>query len=233
MTNDRKPHPGQHTAIVFDFGGVLVDWSPYYLYRKLLADDAAITQFLSEIRFYEWNLEQDRGRSFDEGVAVLSAQFPQYANLIAAYHLRYAEAISGPIAGTVEVLRALKEAGYPLYGLSNWATEKFNLVRPHYGFFDWFDDIMLSAAVKLVKPDPQIYNLFLRLIRRTAEDCVYIDDSAPNVAVAQRLGFTAIHFASSAQLQLELDRLGVLPSNGRHSTDSGVDSDRPGSARYA
>jgi len=215
MLNDRNYPSDQRTAVVFDFGGVLVDWSPYYLYRKLLPDDAAITQFLSEIGFYEWNLKQDQGRTFDEGVAVLSAQFPQHAALIEAYHRRYEEAIRGPIKGTVEVLRALKAAGYPLYGLSNWSTEKFNLVRPRYEFFNWFDDIMLSAAVKLVKPDPQIFKLFLQLIRRSAKDCVYIDDSAPNVAAARQLRFSAIQFTSPAQLQLEFDRLGVLSRNGR------------------
>jgi 2-haloacid dehalogenase len=202
-------HENHHQAVVFDFGGVLVDWNPYYLYRKLLADDdAAIARFLTEIGFHEWNLQQDNGRSFDEGVAVLSAQFPQYAELIRAYHLRYEEAITGPIRETVEVLRALKEAGYPLYGLSNWSTEKFNLVRPKYEFFNWFDDIVISAAVKLVKPDPKIFALFLQQIQRTAEECVYIDDSAVNVEIANRLGFTAIHFTSPAQLRTELNRLG-------------------------
>ncbi len=223
MTNDRKLLPGQPTAMVFDFGGVLVDWSPYYLYRKLLPDDAAITQFLNEVGFYEWNLHQDHGRTFDEGVAVLSAQFPQYAALIEAYHRRYAEAISGPIAGTVEALRALKATGYPLYGLSNWSTEKFNLVRPQYAFFNWFDEIMISGAVKLVKPDPQIFKLFLQLIRRSAEECLYIDDSAPNVAEANRLGFTAIQFNSPAQLRIDLDRLGVLRLDGYGSVSESHD----------
>ena len=123
-------------AIVFDFGGVLVDWNSHYLYRKLLnGDDAAIDRFLTEIGFTEWNLHQDKGRSFAAGVAVLSAQFPQYADLIRAYDERWQESLSGPIPGTVEILRKLKDARYPLYGLSNWALEKFNLVRHQYEFF--------------------------------------------------------------------------------------------------
>lgn len=160
-------------------------------------------------------MQQDKGRPFNEAVALLSAQFPHYAGLIKAYDERYEESIRGPVWGTIEVLRSLKETGYPLYGLSNWSNEKFNLVRPRYEFFSWFDDIVVSGEVKLVKPDPAIFTLFLKQIGRTAAECVYIDDSAPNVAVADRLGFTAIHFTSPAQLRVELDRLGVLHLNGQ------------------
>jgi len=206
-----KPNP----AIVFDFGGVLVDWNSHYLYRKLLnGDDAAIDRFLTEIGFTEWNLHQDKGRSFADGVAVLSAQFPQYADLIRAYDERWQESLSGPITGTVEILRSLKEAYYPLYGLSNWALEKFNLVRHQYEFFSWFDDILISSTVNLIKPDPQIFTLFLDRIGWVATDCVYVDDSAANIMTANQLGFTTIHFQSPDQLAAELRQLGLLRQNG-------------------
>jgi 2-haloacid dehalogenase len=207
-------NPSPH-ALVFDFGGVLIDWDPHYLYRPFFnGDDAAIDRFLQEINFSEWNLQQDGGRSFDEGVAVLSKQYPQYAHLIRAYHERYADSIIAPIAGTVNILRACQAAGYPLYGLSNWAQEKFDLVRPQYDFFDCFDDILISSTVNLVKPDPRIFEIFLQRIGRRAEDCIYIDDSAANVVTADRLGFSTIHFTSPAQLAAELDRLDVIRLNG-------------------
>lgn len=203
-------------AIIFDFGGVLVEWDPHYLYRPFFnGDDAAIDRFLQEINFREWNLHQDGGRSFDEGVAVLSAQFPQYAHLIRAYHERWAESIIGPMAGTVDILRALKAAGYALFGLSNWAQEKFELARRKYDFFGCFDDILISSTVNLVKPDPRIFEIFLRRIGRRAEECVYIDDSAENIVAADRLGFSTIHFESPAQLAAELERLDVIHLNGR------------------
>jgi 2-haloacid dehalogenase len=202
-------------ALIFDFGGVLVDWDPHYLYRPFFnGDDAAIDRFMQEIGFHAWNVQQDGGRSFDDGVAALSAQFPQHAPLIRAYHEHYADSIVGPIAGTVDILRACQAAGYPLYGLSNWAQEKFDLVRPQYEFFDCFDDILISSTVNLVKPDPRIFEIFLARIERRAEECVYIDDSAVNAAAADRLGFVTIHFESPAQLATELDRLGVLSLNG-------------------
>ncbi len=204
-------------ALIFDFGGVLVDWDSHSLYRKLFdGDDAAIDRFLAEINFTAWNLHQDQGRSFAEGVAALSAQFPQYADLIRAYDERWPESLSGPIAGTVEILRTLKAAQYPLYGLSNWALEKFELVRhlPQYEFFSWFDDILISSTVKLIKPDPNIFTLFLDRIGWAAPDCVYIDDSAPNILTAHQLGFATIHFQSSEQLAQELQQLGLLRQNG-------------------
>ena len=205
----------QQPALVFDFGGVLIDWDPHYVYRPFFnGDDAAIDRFMREIGFHEWNLHQDGGRSFDEGVAVLSAQFPHYAPLIRAYHERYEDAIIGPVAGTVEILRACQAAGYPLYGLSNWAQEKFDLIRPKYDFFECFDDILISSTVNLVKPDPRIFEIFLARIDRRAEECLYIDDSAVNAATAERLGFTTIRFESPRQLAAELDRLNVLPLNG-------------------
>ncbi len=203
-------------AIIFDFGGVLVNWDPHYLYRPFFnGDDAAIDRFMQEIGFDEWNLQQDGGRSFDEGVAVLSQQFPQYAQLIRAYHECYPDSIIGPVEGTVKILRACKAAGYPLYGLSNWAKEKFDLVRPKYDFFDCFDDILISSTVNLVKPDPRIFAIFLEQINRRADECVYIDDSAVNAAAADRLGFVTIHFESPPQLAAELDRLGVIHLNGQ------------------
>ena len=204
-------------AIVFDFGGVLVDWSPYYLYRPFFGgDDTAIDRFMCEVGFHEWNLQQDGGRSFDIGVAELSKQFPQYAALIRAYHERYEDSIRGPVTGTVKILRALRNAGYPLYGLSNWAMEKFVLIRPKYEFFTWFDDILISSTVDLIKPDPRIFEVFLARIGRQAQECVYIDDSAANAVAAERLGFITIQFQSPAQLAVELDRLNVLNLNGHH-----------------
>ena len=203
LTDHTKNRP---LAIVFDFGNVLVDWDPRYLYRKLLDGDQTIEQFLGEIDFFEWNLQHDAGRPFDESIAEMCARFPQYCDLIRAYDLRYEESISGPIWPTVEVLRTLKDAGYPLYALSNWPADKFDLVRPKYEFFSWFDDIVVSGKVRIAKPDPRIFELLLRRIGRPAGECLFIDDSPKNIAVAQQLGFRTIRYFSTGQLKQELAR---------------------------
>jgi 2-haloacid dehalogenase len=191
-------------AIVFDFGNVLVDWNPHYLYRKLLDGDQAIDQFLGEIDFFQWNLQHDAGRPFDESIAEMCALYPQYCDLIRAYDLRYEESISGPIWPTVEVLRSLKDAGYPLYALSNWPADKFDLVRPKYEFFSWFDDIVISGKVRIAKPDRRIFELLLQRIGRPPGECLFIDDSPKNIAAAQQLGFQTIHFHSAEQLKQDL-----------------------------
>ena len=197
-------------AIIFDFGGVLIDWNPRHLYRKLLASEQAVEDFMREIGFAEWNLEQDKGRPLPEGVAELSAKFPQYCDLIQAYDLRYDESILGPIQPTVDVLFRLKQAGYSLYGLSNWNGDKFQSVRRQYPFLEWFDDIVISGEVKLAKPDPRIFQVLLARIGRTAGECLFVDDSAANIATAQQLGFATIHYRSPQQLEETLRRMGLL-----------------------
>ncbi len=205
-----NPETRQDIAIVFDFGKVLIDWNPRYLYRKLFqGNDEAIERFLAEIGFEEWNIKQDAGRPFDEAVAELCGQFPQYCELIRAYHDRYEETILGPIGGTVEILKDLKKRGYPLHAISNWSQEKFQLVRPRYPFLDWFETIVLSGEVKLAKPDPRIFLLLLDKIDRRAEECLLIDDAWANIAVAQSLGFQTIWFQSPEQLREGLRGMGI------------------------
>ena len=198
-------------AVVFDFGNVLVDWDPRYLYRNLFRDDeAAMERFLVEVDFMEWNRQQDEGRTFSEGVTELCGRFPQYCDLIQAYDDRWVESLGGPIWPTVAVLRRLRDAGYPLYGLSNWSAEKFTIVCADYPFFDWFEDIILSGDVRLLKPDERIFELVLGRIGKPAGECLFIDDSFENIEKARVMGFEVIHFQTAEQLEAELCRREVL-----------------------
>ncbi len=197
-------------SIIFDFGGVLLDWNPHNLYRRYFNNPHEIDQFLSEINFPEWNLQQDKGRPFSQGVAELSAKFPKYSQLIHAYSENWGESIVGPITGTIGILKSLKNAGYAIYGLSNWSSETFPIAYEKYDFFKLFDGIIISGEVKLVKPDPAIFEIMLKMINHPAAECLLIDDSAPNIATAEMLGFTAIHFKSPEQLELELQKLKIL-----------------------
>jgi len=198
-------------AIIFDFGGVLLNWDPRNLYQRYFPDQPqALEGFLAEINFYEWNAEQDKGRTFAEGIAELSAQFPQHAHLIQAYYDNWEDSITGAISGTVDILLALKQRRYPLYGLSNWSAETYPRARQKYPFFDWFDEVILSGDVNLNKPDPAIFNLLLNKTDYLASECILIDDSQPNIDAAKKLGFSTIHFSSSENLQIELQRLNLL-----------------------
>jgi 2-haloacid dehalogenase len=198
-------------AVVFDFGGVLIEWNPLLVYKKYFHDDEnAIRAFMEEVGFAEWNLQQDMGRPFAAAVEELSSRFPQYADLIQAYDKEWEASIAGPIQPTVGILYELKEAGYPLYGLSNWSEEKFQLVRPKYTFFDWFDDVLVSGEVKLVKPDPRIYTVFLERIGRSPAECLFVDDSQENIRVSSEMGFSTIRFRSPQQLRDELRSRSLL-----------------------
>jgi 2-haloacid dehalogenase len=199
-------------AIVFDFGGVLIDWNPRHLYRKLFADENAMEQFFADAQFMEWNLEQDRGGRFAQGVAEHAEKFPQYAKHLRAFDERWRETVGGEISGTVEILRALKRAGHRLYGLTNWSAEKFALVEHEFSFLQWFDGIVVSGRVGLIKPEPRIFELLLEQIGLPARECLFIDDAEKNIAAARALGLHTIHFVSPAQLANELRALSLLPA---------------------
>jgi len=197
-------------AIIFDFGGVLVDWNPHNLYRRFFQNPQEIDKFLSEINFSEWNLQQDKGRSFAQGVAELTTKFPQHSELIRAYSDLWEDSIVGPINGSVEILRELIKAGYSIYGLSNWSSEKFPIAFNKYDFFKLFDGIVISGDVKVAKPDPAIFEIILKMINRSPGECLLIDDSASNIDAANKLGFNTILFKSPQQLQLELQKMDII-----------------------
>lgn len=161
-----------------------------------------------------WNAHQDRGRTFKEGVADHSEKFPQHAHLIQAYHDHWKDSIGDVHEDTVEILKQLKQKGYPLYGLSNWSAETFPYARENFDFFGLFDDMVISSYVSYVKPEPEIYQLLLEKIKRPAQECLFIDDSLPNIEQANKMGFVTILYLSSAQLRLELKKLGILNAKG-------------------
>lgn len=198
-------------AIIFDYGNVLIEWNPRHVYRRYFPDDPeGMEKFLSEINFMEWNAQQDKGRTFAEGVAILSEQFPHHANLIRAYHEHWVDSIGEAFTGTVEILKRLKKAGYPLYGFSNWSAETFPSVRAKHSFFDLFDDMVISGAVGYVKPEPEIYRILLEKVGKPAHECLFIDDSLPNIQQANKIGFATIHFQSPSQLEEELTHLELI-----------------------
>ncbi len=197
-------------AIIFDFGGVLLEWNPRNLYRRYFDRPEEMEAFLSEIDFTSWNAQQDKGRPWDEAVAVLSAQFPHRAELIRAYHEHWEESVGGPIEGTVEIARRLKRAAYHIVGLTNWSAETFPIARRKYDFLHLFDAIIVSGEVGLIKPDPAIFELAVKKTGVPASQCVFIDDHEANVAMAQRLGMQAVLFRGTGALEAKLAEMGIL-----------------------
>ncbi len=191
-------------AVVFDLGGVLIDWDPRYLYRKLLADEAAVEEFLATVCTPEWNAEQDRGRPFAEGIAELVERYPAQAAAIAAYAERWPEMLGGDIPGTVELLAELRAAGMPMYALTNWSAETFVVARERFPFLDWFDGVLVSGEERMIKPDPRFFRLLVDRFGLRPETTFFVDDSEANVEAARRLGLDAVRFIGPEQLRRDL-----------------------------
>ena len=198
-------------AIIFDYGNVLLEWDPKFVYDRYFPNDPeGMERFFDEVNFADWNSQQDKGRPFKEGIALLSREFPHYSHLIQAYHDLWIDSVGGAIAGTVDILKRLKQAGYPVYGLSNWSAETFPYMRERHDFFDLFDDMVISGEVGHVKPEPEIFQILLDKIGRPAEECLFIDDSLTNIGQAQKLGFATILFQSPQRLESSLRDLQIL-----------------------
>jgi 2-haloacid dehalogenase len=196
---------------VFDLGGVLIDWNPRYLYRKLFAgDDAAMEHFLANICTPGWNSQQDGGRSFAEACAALKLEHPSYAELIDAWPDRHGEMLAGAIPGAVELLAELRDRGVPLYALSNWSAETFPTAQGRFEFLQWFRGILLSGKVRLNKPDPRIFRILFERFGIDPNQAVYIDDLASNVEAAKVLGMHGILFTDAAAVRDELLTVGLL-----------------------
>lgn len=197
-------------TVVFDLGGVLIDWDPRHLYRRLFDDEGEMEAFLATVATPEWNLAQDAGRPWATAVATLAAAHPDQEAMIRAYHERWPETMAGEIPATVELLAELRQAGRRIYALSNWSAETFPVALDRFPFLAWFDAIVISGEVGVVKPEPQIFEHLIREHGVVPRNAVFVDDSAQNVAAAATLGFTALQFQDAATLRRELHALGLL-----------------------
>ena len=201
-------------AVVFDFCGVLFDWNPHHLYRKLIADDHERQWFLDNICTQAWNTQQDAGRTLADGTLSLIEQYPHHERLIQAYYDRWHEMLRGALPDGVAILKALHQADMPLFGLTNWSAETFPYARANYPFLKRFRDILVSGEVKLIKPDPAIYHASLSQVREhlpdiQASEVVFIDDVAGNIEAAIALGWQGIHHVSAERTAARLRELGV------------------------
>jgi 2-haloacid dehalogenase len=211
---DEPPAPGSIDAVVFDIGGVLLDWDPRYLYRKLFVDDGEMERFLDEICTLEWHSAHDLGVPASRSTAELAIAHPEHAELISAWATRSEEMISGEISEAVEMLAALKRTGMPCYALTNMEAETYPLRRDRYEFMGWFDGTVVSAHEGIAKPDPEIFRRLLARFDLRAERTVMIDDSAANLEAARSLGMQTVHFRSAAELRRWLVAAGLLSGDG-------------------
>lgn len=197
--------------IIFDFGGVVMDWDPRYFFKSYFNDDEKMEYFLENIAQSSWNIEQDRGRPLQEGTDILVAQHPEWEKEIRAYYDNWPVMLRSDIPENVNVLRNLSNTNYELFGLTNWSQETFPYALENYDFFQLFNGkIVVSGDEKLVKPDPKIWHILIDRYQIQAEESVFIDDNAENIRVAGELGFKTVHVTNETKLDEELRKLGVL-----------------------
>lgn len=203
---------GKIDTVIFDFGGVLIDWNPAYVYLKeFRGDEQKMNHFLEHICSWEWNDNQDAGYMLQQATEDRVAMFPEYERLIRMYYGRWKDMLGYEHSETVEVLKLLKELGkHKLLGLTNWSHETFPIALERFDFLSWFDGIVVSGTEKMKKPDLRIYQLTLDRYGVTAKNAVFIDDKKENIDAAIKKGMYGIHFKTATKLKEELRRLEVL-----------------------
>lgn len=203
---------GKIDTVIFDFGGVLIDWNPAYVYLKeFRGDTEKMNHFLNTICSWEWNENQDAGYLIQQATEERVALFPEHERLIRMYYERWKDMLGYEHTETVELLKQLKERGkHKLLGLTNWSHETFPVALERFDFLSWFDGIVVSGVEKMKKPDARIYQLTLDRYDVTAENAVFIDDKQENVEAAKKVGIHGIHHTGAQQLKNELKQLKVL-----------------------
>ncbi len=197
--------------IIFDLGGVLIDWNPRHLYKKVFADEAQMDSFLSQVCTPDWNEMQDAGRSLQEGTSLLVNQFPTYEDEIRMFYDRWEEMLNGSISKTETLLRELaKRTDLRLFALTNWSAETFPIAQDQFDFLNLFEGIVVSGIEKIKKPDPAIYRLLLDRFKINAGESIFIDDNLRNTQAAQNEGIRGIHYVGPELLRNDLQKLRIL-----------------------
>lgn len=198
-------------TIIFDLGGVLIDWNPRYLYRKIFDTEEEVTWFLENVCTSEWNDHQDAGRSFQEATDELVARFPDHEAPIRAWYDRWQETIPGPVHETVEILKHFKEnPTHRLYALTNWSAETFPWALNTFDFLHWFEGIVVSGVEKTRKPYPEFYRILFDRYYIDPSKALFIDDNIKNIEGGKAVGLNTIHFQSPRQLREDLQKAGLI-----------------------
>ncbi|HVF80339.1 MAG TPA: HAD family phosphatase [Flavisolibacter sp.] len=199
------------TTIIFDLGGVLIDWNPAYVFDTLIPDEEKRKHFFANICTAEWNEDQDAGRTIKEANEILVQKHPEWKEHIEAYYGRWEEMLGGPIEETVEIFRQLRQRNtYKFYALTNWSAELFPVALQRYDFLHWFDGRLVSGEEKLRKPFPEFYQLLLDRFHIKKEEAIFIDDNLRNAEAAEAFGIKTIRFINPSQLKAALQENGVL-----------------------
>jgi 2-haloacid dehalogenase len=198
-------------TIIFDLGGVLLDWNPMYVYKNYFDSDEKLNYFFSNICTPDWNEEQDADRSIVDATQLRVAEFPEWEQAIRDYYGRWTEMLRGPLPETVALFKQLKESGkYKIYALTNWQASLFEIALVRYNFLHWFDGRVVSGEEKTRKPYPEFYRRLLDRYNVNPPEAIFIDDNLRNVQGGEAVGIKGIHFTNAGQLKKDLIALQLL-----------------------
>jgi 2-haloacid dehalogenase len=198
------------SAVVFDLGGVLIDWNPRHLYRQLFRDPGEMEDFLARICTDDWHRAHDLGADITASCQRLAALHPDYRDAIMAWASRGEEMAAGQFDETVDVLSDVKAAGIRCYALSNMEPEAFTIRRARFAFMTWFDGQVISGLEGVAKPDRRIFEILLARYSLVPEATVFVDDVQRNVDAARALGINAVRYTGAGQLRRDLRAFGML-----------------------
>lgn len=199
-------------TVIFDLGGVLIDWNPRYVYRTIFKTEEEIDWFFENVATHDWNENQDAGYPIAKATEELVAQHPEWEKEIKAYYGRWTEMLGGPIDETVEIFRHMKEIpDLKTYALTNWSSETFHIALERYDFLHWFDGRVVSGEEKTRKPFHDFYQRLLSRYNVIPTQALFIDDNLRNVKAAEELGIHGIHFHTPGQLKEELKKFFKTP----------------------
>lgn len=199
--------------VIFDFGNVLVQWHPELVYGEYFGDEARAWWFLRHVTDLDWRQRIDAGAPQDACIEELQGRYPEYREAIALYRERWREMLTGEMPGMRELIGDLKDAGYSIYGLTNWSMETFPEARRMFGILQLIDHYVVSAAEGLVKPDPRLFQVLLDRYHLRADECIFVDDNADNVAAAMGMGMTGIVFSGAEELRKKILGNGINENN--------------------
>jgi 2-haloacid dehalogenase len=202
------------TAVVFDVGGVLIDWDPRYLYRKLISEEVEMERFLAEVCTPEWHAQHDLGALYEETIPALAAAHPEWTDEVRAWSERFVEMYGGVFEGTVALLRDLHDMQVPVFASTNWGAESWAMAKARYEFLGWFDGALVSGEVGIAKPDPAFFELLVETFGLDPSVTLYIEDNLTNLQGAADRGFVTHPFVSPMALADDLSRHGLLGRRG-------------------
>jgi 2-haloacid dehalogenase len=201
--------PPIHT-VVFDVGGVLIDWNPRYLYRTIIPEGQEMERFLTEVCTPDWHAQHDLGISYEDTIPALVAAHPEWADEITAWSDRFVEMYGGVFDGTVDLLREVHRRRVPLVASTNWGAESWVTAKARYEFLEWFDGALVSGEIGIAKPDAAFFELLIETFSLVPERTLYVEDNIANLRAAADEGLVAHHFVSSAALEMDLRRHSLI-----------------------